>query len=97
MSEQRFIQSWNMHRGLHYLAIEDTVEKKLYCVEQERCDVEKVVGLLNEQQATIDKQDKAIREALKVLADSKNYQSVISFKYGLQYATKLLKRVIDDE
>ena len=56
-----------------------------------------VVDLLNEQQATIDKQDKAIREALKVLADSKNYQSVISFKYGLQYATKLLKRVIDDE
>jgi len=56
-----------------------------------------VAPILNEQQATIDKQDKAIREALKVLADSKNYQSVISFKYGLQYATKLLKRVIDDE
>lgn len=60
-------------------------------------NIQNVVDLLNEQQATIDKQDKAIREALKVLADSKNYQSVISFKYGLQYATKLLKRVIDDE
>ena len=53
MSEQRFIQSWNMHRGLHYLAIEDTVEKKMYCVEQEQCDVEKVCDVLNEQQATI--------------------------------------------
>ena len=53
MSEKRFVQSWNMHRGFHYLAIEDTQEKKMYCVEQSREDVEKVADLLNEQQTTI--------------------------------------------
>ena len=53
MSEKRFVQSWNMHRGLHYLAIEDKQEKKIYCVEQYIVDVEKVADLLNEQQDTI--------------------------------------------
>ena len=55
MSEKRFVQSWNMHRGVHYFAIEDTQEKKMYCVEQYIVDVEEVADLLNEQQATINK------------------------------------------
>ena len=64
MNEKRFIQSWNMHRGLYYLAIEDTQEKKIYCVEQYIADVEKVVCLLNEQQSTIDEQKIAIDELI---------------------------------
>lgn len=97
MSEKRFKLDFDNHSQGSIMDRQDKYGQ--YCRLYDFGEVgrQQIVDLLNEQQATIDKQDKAIREALKVLADSKNYQSVISFKYGLQYATKLLKRVIDDE
>lgn len=72
MSEKRFVQSWNMHRGLHYLAIEDKKEKKIYCVEQSIGDVEKVADLLNEQEEEISYWKHRVSSLLMILSQFDN-------------------------
>ena len=86
MSEKRFMQSWNMHRGLHYLAIEDKQEKKIYCVEQYIEDVEEVADLLNE----LAKENEQLRKSEKINMDYA--EQIVEENHKLRIAKNHLQR-----